>query len=77
MSCSLTNQVVAQIELWNNRNNGKFGKQVYILPKHLDEKVARLHLDKLGARLTILSQSQADYIDVPVQGPYKPAHYRY
>jgi adenosylhomocysteinase len=77
MSCSFTNQVVAQIELWNNRNNGKFGKQVYILPKHLDEKVARLHLDKLGARLTILSQSQADYIDVPVQGPYKPAHYRY
>jgi len=77
MSCSFTNQVVAQIELWNNRSTGKFDKQVYILPKHLDEKVARLHLDKLGARLTVLSQAQADYIDVPVAGPYKPSHYRY
>jgi adenosylhomocysteinase len=77
MSCSFTNQVVAQIELWTNRNTGKFDKQVYILPKHLDEKVARLHLDQLGARLTQLSQSQADYIDVSVNGPYKPAHYRY
>jgi len=77
MSCSFTNQVVAQIELWNNRNNKKFDNQVYTLPKHLDEKVARLHLDKLGARLTILSQDQADYIDVPVNGPYKSSHYRY
>eukprot|EP00455_Lapot_gusevi_P031182 TRINITY_DN336_c0_g1_i2.p1 TRINITY_DN336_c0_g1~~TRINITY_DN336_c0_g1_i2.p1 ORF type:complete len:504 (+),score=217.88 TRINITY_DN336_c0_g1_i2:33-1514(+) len=77
MSCSFTNQVVAQLELWANRNTGKFNRQVYILPKQLDEKVARLHLDQLGARLTRLSQEQADYIDVNVEGPYKPAHYRY
>jgi len=77
MSCSFTNQVVAQIELWNNRTTGKFDKQVYTLPKHLDEKVARLHLDKLGAKLTVLSKDQAAYIDVDVNGPYKPANYRY
>jgi adenosylhomocysteinase len=66
-----------QIELWNNRTTGKFDKQVYTLPKHLDEKVARLHLDKLGAKLTVLSKDQAAYIDVDVNGPYKPANYRY
>lgn len=81
MSCSFTNQVVAQLELWNERaQNGKKGKydnKVYVLPKHLDEKVARLHLDKLGARMTVLSEEQASYIGVSVNGPYKPANYRY
>jgi len=77
MSCSFTNQVVAQLELWNERKSGKYEKKVYVLPKHLDEKVARLHLDKLGARLTILSDEQASYIGVAVNGPYKPAGYRY
>jgi len=77
MSCSFTNQVVAQLELWNERKNSKYEKKVYVLPKHLDEKVARLHLDKLGARLTTLSKEQADYIGVAVEGPYKPAGYRY
>lgn len=78
MSSSFTNQTLAQIELWSNRNTGKYetGK-VYILPKELDEKVARLHLDALGVELTQLSQEQADYIHVNVNGPYKPAHYRY
>ncbi len=77
--CWLTssNPPKRQIELWNNRSTGKFDKQVYTLPKHLDEKVARLHLDKLGAKLTVLSQEQAAYIDVDVNGPYKPANYRY
>ena len=75
MSNSFTNQVIAQIELYTK--NSEYEKQVYTLPKHLDEKVARLHLDKLGARLTKLSQEQADYIGVPVDGPYKPNHYRY
>jgi adenosylhomocysteinase len=75
MSASFTNQVLAQIELWNN--HGQYDKQVYVLPKHLDEKVARLHLDKVGAKLTVLSQEQADYIGVPVEGPFKPDHYRY
>ena len=75
MSCSFTNQVVAQIELHSNAQN--LEKKVYTLPKHLDEKVARLHLDKLGVKLTILSQEQADYIGVPVTGPYKPERYRY
>ena len=75
MSASFTNQVLAQIELWQNSN--KYEKQVYVLPKHLDEKVARLHLDKLGVKLTQLSPEQADYIGVPQQGPYKPQHYRY
>jgi adenosylhomocysteinase len=75
MSCSFTNQVVAQLELHTNAQN--LEKKVYTLPKHLDEKVARLHLDKLGVKLTTLSQEQADYIGVPVNGPYKPDHYRY
>eukprot|EP00249_Psilotum_nudum_P036072 c6277_g1_i1 orf=67-1524(+) len=77
MSCSFTNQVIAQLELWNERKSGKYGKQVYVLPKHLDEKVAALHLEKLGAKLTKLTPSQAAYINVPIEGPYKPAHYRY
>jgi adenosylhomocysteinase len=77
MSCSFTNQVVAQLELWNERKSGKYERKVYVLPKHLDEKVARLHLDKMGARLTILSDEQASYIGVSVNGPYKPAGYRY
>ena len=75
MSASFTNQVIAQIELWNNAD--KYDNQVYVLPKHLDEKVARLHLAKIGAQLTELTQTQADYLGVPVAGPYKPDHYRY
>jgi adenosylhomocysteinase len=75
MSASFTNQTIAQIELATNRE--AYDDKVYILPKHLDEKVARLHLDKLGVKLTKLSQEQADYIGVPVNGPYKPEHYRY
>jgi len=75
MSNSFTNQVMAQIELF--QNNSLYEKKVYTLPKHLDERVARLHLDKLGARLTELSKEQADYIGVPVEGPYKPDYYRY
>jgi adenosylhomocysteinase len=75
MSNSFTNQVMAQIELYTNTD--RYEKKVYVLPKHLDEKVARLHLDKLGARLTRLSKEQAAYIGVPVDGPYKPDHYRY
>jgi adenosylhomocysteinase len=75
MSASFTNQVLAQIELWQNPN--KYDNQVYVLPKLLDEKVARLHLDKIGVKLTPLSQEQADYIKVPVDGPYKPDYYRY
>ncbi len=75
MSCSFTNQVLAQIELWQNA--GKYENEVYVLPKHLDEKVAALHLDKLGVKLTKLSRQQADYIGVPVEGPFKPEHYRY
>ena len=75
MSCSFSNQVVAQIELHTNAQN--LEKKVYTLPKQLDEKVARLHLDKLGVKLTRLTQEQADYIGVPVEGPYKPEHYRY
>jgi len=75
MSASFTNQVLAQIELW--RNPGSFDKRVYTLPKHLDEKVARLHLGKLGADLERLTQRQADYLGVPVGGPYKPDFYRY
>ena len=78
MSASFTNQTLAQIELWTERNSGKYKVgQVYVLPKHLDEKVARLHLEKLGVELTMLSQSQADYISVPVEGPYKKQEYRY
>ena len=75
MSNSFTNQVLAQIELFTKGE--QYGKQVYVLPKHLDEMVARLHLDKIGAKLTVLSQEQADYISVPVEGPYKLEHYRY
>ena len=75
MSNSFTNQVLAQMELFNHP--GQYQNEVYILPKKLDEEVARLHLDKIGARLTTLSQEQADYIGVPVEGPYKPDHYRY
>ena len=75
MSASFTNQTLAQIELWTNA--AAYAKQVYTLPKHLDEKVARLHLDKLGAKLTVLSKDQAEYISVPQQGPFKPDHYRY
>jgi len=77
MSCSFTNQCIAQLELWNERKTGKYDKKVYVLPKHLDEKVATLHLDKLGAKLTVLTADQATYINVPVTGPYKPLHYRY
>ena len=75
MSSSFTNQTLAQIELWNNHKDYEVG--VYILPKKLDEKVARLHLGKVGARLTELTKDQADYIGVDVEGPYKPEHYRY
>ncbi|MHC4893434.1 MAG: adenosylhomocysteinase [Planctomycetota bacterium] len=75
MSASFTNQVMAQIELFKNTSN--YDKAVYVLPKHLDEKVAKLHLEKLGVRLTPLSKDQADYLGIPVDGPYKPAHYRY
>lgn len=75
MSASFTNQVLAQIELWQNPE--KYDTRVYVLPKPLDEKVARLHLEKIGVNLTPLSQEQADYIKVPVEGPYKPEYYRY
>ena len=75
MSASFTNQTLAQMELFNA--NGKYQKKVYTLPKHLDEKVARLHLEKIGAKLTQLSPKQAEYISVPQAGPYKPDHYRY
>jgi adenosylhomocysteinase len=75
MSESFTNKTLAQIELWTNF--GKYEKKVYTLPKHLDEKVARLHLDKIGAKLTRMSQKQSTYIGLPVEGPYKPDHYRY
>jgi adenosylhomocysteinase len=77
MSCSFTNQVIAQIDLWENRDTGKYKKAVYTLPKELDEKVARLHLAHLDAHLTTLRPDQAEYIGVPECGPYKPAHYRY
>ena len=75
MSNSFTNQVMAQIELFTRTDQYPVG--VYVLPKYLDEKVARLHLDALGVRLTELTPSQADYLGVPVEGPYKPEHYRY
>jgi len=77
MSASFTNQTLAQIELWRNQGTDKYEKKVYVLPKHLDEKVARLHLGNLGVELTKLSKDQADYIGVPEGGPYKPSHYRY
>jgi len=75
MSASFANQTLAQIELWTK--NEEYDNDVYILPKHLDEKVARLHLEKVGAKLTVLTDEQADYIEVPVEGPYKAEHYRY
>jgi adenosylhomocysteinase len=75
MSNSFTNQTLAQIELW--AKGDKYDNNVFILPKHLDEKVARLHLEKIGVRLTTLTQEQADYINVDVNGPYKQDHYRY
>merc|ERR1712167_350872 len=81
MSNSFCNQVLAQIELWKNRTTDKYKRgvqdEVYFLPKELDEKVAALHLGKLGAKLTKLTPKQADYINVPVDGPFKPSHYRY
>ena len=67
--------MLAQIELWTN--HGKYENKVYVLPKHLDEKVARLHLDKLGAKLTQLTPAQADYLGIERSGPFKPEHYRY
>ncbi|MEK9704599.1 MAG: adenosylhomocysteinase, partial [Paracoccaceae bacterium] len=75
MSASFTNQVLAQIELWTKGHDYVPG--VYILPKHLDEKVARLHLDRIGVKLTTLNKDQADYIGVTTEGPFKPEHYRY
>src|SRR5687767_660486 len=75
MSSSFTNQVLAQIELWTGAD--RYKNDVYVLPKHLDEKVALLHLDKLGVKLTRLTEKQADYIGVPIEGPFKPDHYRY
>jgi adenosylhomocysteinase len=77
MSSSFANQTIAQIELWTERNSGKYPVGVYTLPKHLDEKVARLQLKKLNAALTVLTDEQAQYIGVPKQGPYKAEHYRY
>ena len=78
MSCSFANQVLAQIDLWQNRTTDKYEKgKVYVLPKELDEKVAALHLPALGAELTTLSDNQAKYIDVPQAGPFKKAEYRY
>jgi len=75
MSASFTNQTLAQIELYTNPT--KYKKEVYTLPKQLDEKVARLHLEKIGVKLTKLRKDQSDYIGVPEQGPYKSDHYRY
>jgi adenosylhomocysteinase len=75
MSNSFTNQTLAQLELW--KNSGSYENQVYVLPKHLDEKVAALHLAKIGVELEELSKDQADYIGVGMQGPYKGEHYRY
>jgi adenosylhomocysteinase len=75
MSASFTNQVLAQIELW--KKGGEYKNDVYILPKHLDEKVARLHLERIGVKLTKLDKDQAEYIGVTTEGPFKPEHYRY
>ncbi|QDT05574.1 Adenosylhomocysteinase [Rubripirellula lacrimiformis] len=77
MSTSFTNQVLAQLELWENRENDKYQVKVYLMPKALDEEVARLHLDACGVKLTKLTATQAEYMGVPVEGPYKPDHYRY
>merc|ERR1712187_234022 len=77
-SCSFTNQTLAQLDILDNwKNNKGYKNHVYLLPKKLDEKVARLHLGALGAELTVLSKEQADYIGVPVEGPYKPDSYLY
>jgi adenosylhomocysteinase len=75
MSASFTNQVLAQIELWLHAD--RYERKVYTLPKHLDEKVARLHLERLGVSLTQLSQEQSDYLGIPTSGPFKPEQYRY
>jgi adenosylhomocysteinase len=75
MSASFTNQTLAQIELWTKQ--GQYERKVFTLPKHLDEKVAALHLEKIGVKLTKLNDKQADYLGLPQQGPYKPDHYRY
>ena len=75
MSASFTDQVLAQLALW--RNKGEYQKEVYVLPKKLDEEVARLHLAHLGVELTQLSEDQATYLGIPAEGPYKPDHYRY
>merc|ERR1712098_458477 len=77
VSCSFTNQTLAQVDLWKHKDDDYYSKEVRVLPKQLDEMVAKLHLEHLGARLTVLSKDQADYISVPVDGPYKPDHYRY
>jgi adenosylhomocysteinase len=77
MSASFTNQVLAQLELWAHAGKAKYDKQVHMLPKELDEEVARLHLGKLGVKLTTLTAKQAEYLGVPVEGPYKTDHYRY
>ena len=77
MSTSFTNQVLAQMELWNSRSDNGYAVKVHMLPKKLDEEVARLHLDQLGVKLTVLSEEQAEYLGIPVEGPYKPEHYRY
>jgi adenosylhomocysteinase len=77
MSASFTNQVTAQIELWSNRATGKYKNNLYVLPKHLDEKVARLHLGQLGVKLTTLTAKQSEYLGIPVEGPYKAENYRY
>ena len=77
MSNSFTNQTLAQLEIWENRMTDKYENKVYMLPKHLDEEVARLHLAKIGVELEELSKDQADYIGVEQNGPYKPEYYRY
>ncbi|HWQ09696.1 MAG TPA: adenosylhomocysteinase [Holophaga sp.] len=77
MSSSFANQTLAQIELWTKRGSGQYPVGVYTLPKHLDERVARLQLRKLNAQLSRLTEAQAQYIGVPVDGPYKAEHYRY
>jgi adenosylhomocysteinase len=77
MSNSFTNQTLAQLELWENKGNGKYANEVYVLPKHLDEMVAQLHLAQIGVELEVLEKDQAEYIGVQVEGPYKPEYYRY
>ena len=75
MSNSFTNQTLAQIELWKNTSD--YENKVYVLPKHLDEKVAKLHLEKVGAQLTMLTSNQAEYLGIATEGPFKPEYYRY